>query len=71
MNLELLLPWTPAPIDFEIFATHLPMFNQSFGDLGPSVAFRKFELAGSDSAVTVGVRTLSPTQLAWLHAYFY
>jgi hypothetical protein len=60
MNLELLLPWTPAPIDFEIFATHLPMFNQSFGDLGPSVAFRKFELAGSDSAVTVGsVRALS------------
>jgi hypothetical protein len=54
MNLQLLLPWTPAPIDFNMFATHLPMFNQSFGDLGPHVAFRKFEIAGSDSAVTVG-----------------
>ncbi|KAF8274459.1 hypothetical protein EI94DRAFT_1713487 [Lactarius quietus] len=54
MNLQLLLPWGPAPVDFKIFATHLPMFNQSFGDLEPYVAFRKFELADSNSAVTVG-----------------
>ena len=70
MNLQLLLPRTLAPIDFKMFVTHLPMFNQSFGNLGPHVAFRKLELAGSDSAVTVGVRPLSPLQLAWLHTYF-
>ncbi|KAH9176391.1 hypothetical protein EDB89DRAFT_1846479 [Lactarius sanguifluus] len=52
MDLQLLLPWTPAPINFETFATHLPMFSQSFGDLR-HVAFRRFELAGSNSAVTV------------------
>jgi hypothetical protein len=53
MNLQLLLPWRPAPLDLKMFATHLPMFNQSFGDLGPHVAFRKFEVAGSNSAVTI------------------
>ncbi|KAI9463576.1 hypothetical protein BJY52DRAFT_921658 [Lactarius psammicola] len=53
MNLQLLLPWTPAPINFNMFVTHLPMFNQSFGDLGPHVAFRNFELSGSNSAITV------------------
>jgi hypothetical protein len=63
MNLQLLLPWRPAPLDLKMFATHLPMFNQSFGDLGPHVAFRKFEVAGSNSAVTIDVRALSPTQL--------
>ncbi|KAI9442161.1 hypothetical protein H4582DRAFT_1258825 [Lactarius indigo] len=52
MDLQLLLPWTPAPINFKTFATQLPMFNQSFGDLR-HVAFRKFELTGSNSAVTV------------------
>ncbi|KAH9083453.1 hypothetical protein EDB83DRAFT_2511770 [Lactarius deliciosus] len=52
MDLQLLLPWTPAPINFEMFATHLPMFSQSFGDLR-HVAFRRFELAGSNSTVTV------------------
>ncbi|KAH9061340.1 hypothetical protein EDB87DRAFT_415247 [Lactarius vividus] len=52
MDLQLLLPWTPAPINFKMFATHLPMFNQSFGDLR-HVAFRKFEITGSNSAVTV------------------
>jgi hypothetical protein len=53
MNLQLFLPWRPAHVDLNMFATHLPMFNQSFGDLGPHIAFRKFEVAGSDSAVTV------------------
>ncbi|KAH8990568.1 hypothetical protein EDB92DRAFT_1816748 [Lactarius akahatsu] len=52
MDLQLLLPWTPAPINFKMFATHLPMFSQSFGDLR-HVAFRRFELAGSNSTVTV------------------
>lgn len=54
MNLQLLLPWTPAPIDFKTFATRLPMFNQSFGDLRPHVAFRQFKLVGSNSTVAVG-----------------
>lgn len=67
MTLQLLLPWRPAPVDLNVFATHLPMFNQSFGDLGPYIAFRKFEVAGSNSAVTVDVRTLSPTQLRTSH----
>ncbi|KAH9040689.1 hypothetical protein EDB85DRAFT_1886789 [Lactarius pseudohatsudake] len=52
MDLQLLLPWTPAPINFKMFATHLPMFSQSFGDLR-HVAFRRFELAGSNSTVAV------------------
>lgn len=59
MNLHLLLPWKPAPVDYKMLATNLPMFNQTFGDLERHIAFRKLELTGSSSAVTVGVCPLS------------
>ena len=71
IDLQLLLPWRSAPVDYKLFATHLPMFNQSFGDLEPHVAFRKFELAGSNSAVTIDVCTLSPPQLVRFLTYFH
>jgi len=62
MNLQLFLPWRPAPVDYKMLATNLPMFNQSFGDLERHLAFRKLEVIGSSSAVTVGsVRASSIT----------
>ncbi|KAI0266793.1 hypothetical protein BC834DRAFT_113583 [Gloeopeniophorella convolvens] len=53
-NLQLLLPWTATPIYFERFTTHLPMFEQTFSNLGAVATFESLKIEGPGSLVTVG-----------------
>jgi len=53
MDLQLLLPRTHTPINFEMFVTSLPAFKQVLGNL-PHVFFESIKLEGSNSPITVG-----------------
>jgi hypothetical protein len=55
LDLQLLLPQTATPINFEMFVTSLPAFKQVLGNL-PHVFFERIKLEGSHSPIAVGVR---------------